>query len=73
MLGTKQETPEKAFSDGQLTACYLICVVQTVGVAITFEAFSDTVSTAALEVTWMTTSQLCKGQTQDEAQDHRVI
>lgn len=39
------------------TGCF-ICVVQTVGVAVTFEAFSDTVSTAALEVTRMTSPQL---------------
>lgn len=72
-MGTKPKAPEKAFSEGQLTTYYLICVVQTVGVAVTFEAFSDTVSTAALEVTWMTSSQLCNRQTQDEAQDHRVV
>lgn len=36
-----------------LTARRLICIVQTVRVSITFEAFSDTVTTATLEVTRM--------------------
>lgn len=42
-----------------LTTKRLICIVQTVSVAIAFEAFSDTVSTATLKVTGMTSPQLC--------------
>lgn len=56
---------------GTLTARRLIRIVQTVGVSIAFEAFSDAVSTATLEVTGMTSPQLCNNsQTQDEARCH---
>lgn len=44
---------------GTLTAKRLICEVQAVGVAVTFEALSDAVSTAALEVSGGTSPQLC--------------
>lgn len=43
---------------GTLTARRLIRIVQTVWVSIAFEAFSDAVSTATLEVTGMTGPQL---------------
>jgi len=42
-----------------LTTRRLICEVQTVSAAIAFEALSDTVSTATLEVSGMTSPQLC--------------
>lgn len=42
-----------------LTTGCLICVVQTVGVAVTFEALRDAVSTGTLEVTRVTSPQLC--------------
>lgn len=40
------------------TGCF-ICIVQTVWVAITFEALSNTMSTVTLEVTRMASPQLC--------------
>lgn len=42
-----------------LTTGCLICIVQTVGVTVTFKALRDTVSTGALEVTRVTSPQLC--------------
>lgn len=43
-----------------LTTGRLVRVVQAVGVAVTFEALRDAVSTGALEVTRVTGPQLCK-------------
>ncbi len=57
-----KECTWKTIHCGTLTTGRLICIVQTVGVAITFEAFSDTVSTAALEVTGVTSPQLCNAK-----------
>lgn len=62
----------KTNQSGILTARCLISVVQTVWVAVAFEALRDAVPTAALEVTRMTSPQLCSNrQTEDKA--HRVI
>lgn len=67
----KERAQGKTNQRGTLTARRLIRIVQTVGVSIAFEAFSDAVSTATLEVTGMTSPQLCNNsQTQDEARCH---
>lgn len=68
----KLQELQKTNQSAILTARCLISVVQTVWVAVTFKTLSDAVPTAALEVTGMTSPQLCSNrQTEDKA--HRGI
>lgn len=55
-----------------LTARCLISVVQTVWVAVAFKALSNAVPTGALEVTGMTSPQLCSNR-QTEHKAHRGV